>query len=264
MLPAKGSANEPPDLQKSEWKLKELFARTGQIHSDFEKSVIADSLSDLLYETLQMPGSFDYPFSLLNSLGKIKSQDQKIRIYTWNIPDLYGTNACYGFLQYKTTKNSEFRVLRLTDKKALITDPAMATLTADNWYGSLIYAIIEKKLSGITCYTLLGYNPENLFISKKIIDILWFNDQDEPVWGKAVFRYQNRLQNRILFEYSAKVNMSLQWNQKMNMIIFDHLSPSKPSYTGNYQFYGPDFSYDGLEVVNGYWDLVEDIDIRNK
>jgi len=58
--------------------------------------------------------------------------------------------------------------------------------------------------------------------------------------------------------------MSLQWNEKMNMIIFDHLSPSKPSYTGNYQFYGPDFSYDGLEVVNGYWDLVEDIDIRNK
>jgi len=49
----------------------------------------------------------------------------------------------------------------------------MATLTADNWYGCLIYAIIEKKLSGITCYTLLGYNPENLFISKKIIDILW-------------------------------------------------------------------------------------------
>jgi len=37
--------------------------------------------------------------------------------------------------------------------------------------------------------------------------------------------------------------------RKMNMIIFDHLSPSKPSYTGNYQFYGPDFSYDGLEVL---------------
>jgi hypothetical protein len=50
----------------------------------------------------------------------------------------------------------------------------------------------------------------------------------------------------------------------MNMIIFDHLSPSKPSYAGNYQYYGPDFSYDGLKFEQGIWELVENVDIRNQ
>ncbi len=264
LIQAKGSAYEPISLQQSEMQLKELFTRMAQLNSYAEKLTVADSLSDLLYNTLSLPGSFEYPFDSLKSLGKIKSEDQKIRIYTWNIPDIDGTNNYCGFLQYNAGKNSGFKVFRLTDKRADITDPAVITLDPDNWYGCLIYGIIEKNISGTTCYTLLGYNPENLFISKKIIDVLWFNDKHEPVFGKAVFKYQNRMQSRVLFEYSAKVNMSLQWNEKMNMIVFDHLSPSKPSYQGNYQYYGPDFSYDGFRFDQGIWEYVMDIDIRNK
>ena len=235
-----------------------------RLNSYTEKLAAADSLSDLLHKTLLLPGSFEYPFDSLKTLGKIKSQDQKIRIYTWNFPDISGTNTYYGFLQRNAGKSVGFMVFQLTDKRAQITDPVMTTLTPDNWYGCLVYGIIEKFISGTTFYTLLGYNPENLFISKKIIDVLWFNDRDEPVFGKAVFHYQNRMQNRILFEYSAKVNMSLLWNEKMNMIVFDHLSPSKPSYTGNYQYYGPDFTYDGFRFDQGIWEHVTDIDIRNK
>jgi hypothetical protein len=263
ILPAKGIDIEPLSLQQSEIRLKELFTRIARINSNTEKLAVADSISDLLYQTLCLPGSFEYPFNLLNSLGKIKSQDQKLRIYTWNIPDIDGNNIYYGFLQNSAGKNSESKVFRLTDKKAQISEPAKAILTADNWYGCLIYGIIEKRFSGNTCYTLLGYNPENIFISKKIIDILYFNDQNEPVFGKAVFHYQDHMQCRIIFEYSAKVNMSLQWNEKMDMIVFDHLSPSQSSYTGNYRYYGPDFSYDGLRFENGTWESVEDIDMRN-
>jgi hypothetical protein len=245
-------------------RLKVMFIRMARLNSYTEKLAAADSLSDLLHKTLLLPGSFEYPFDSLKTLGKIKSQDQKIRIYTWNFPDISGTNTYYGFLQRNAGKSVGFRVFQLTDKRAQITDPVMTTLTPDNWYGCLVYGIIEKNISGTTFYTLLGYNPENLFISKKIIDVLWFNDRDEPVFGKAVFHYQSRMQNRILFEYSAKVNMSLLWNEKMNMIVFDHLSPSKPSYTGNYQYYGPDFTYDGFRFDPGIWEHVTDINSRNK
>ena len=49
----------------------------------------------------------------------------------------------------------------------------------------------------------------------------------------------------------------------MKMIMFDHLSPSRPSYTGNYEYYGPDFSYDGFRFEKDAWVLTEQIDMRN-
>ena len=138
----------------------------------------------------------------------------------------------------------------------------MAELSANKWYGCLIYDIIENN-QAVDIYTFLGYDPDNPFLSKKIVDILWFNDMGEPVFGKEIFHYKNRIQNRIIFEYSSKAQMSLTWNKKDEMIVFDHLSPSKPGYTGNFQYYGPDFSYDALKYKNGTWELIEDVDMRN-
>jgi|WetSurSiteA1Bulk_404760.scaffolds.fasta_scaffold01623_4 hypothetical protein len=256
-------ANEPATLQQAESLLKDMFCRLANTGNDKDKITLADSIAGLLQQTLLLAGSFDYPFDLIQNLGKISSSDRKLRIYTWNIPAGDGTNTYYGFLQYRTDNTGDGRIYRLTDKRYQITDPLMATLAPDNWYGCLIYEIIEKKQPGVTYYTLLGYNPENLFVSKKVVDLLFFNEQGEPSFGKAIFHVQKNLQCRIIFEYSAKVKMSLAWNERLNMIVFDHLSPSKPSYTGNYQFYGPDLSYDGLRFENGVWEIAEDIDVRN-
>jgi hypothetical protein len=249
-------------LAESELQLKTLFYRISQSTSDAQKLALTDSISDRLYQTLLLPGSFEYPFKALQTLGKVTSGDKKIRIYTWNLPHADGTNNYYGFLQ-QTSGQTPISVIRFIDKRTTITEPTTAQLSADNWYGCLVYSIIEHTVSGITWYTLLGYNPSNLFISEKIVDLLWFDEQHNPVFGKAVFHYQKQLQHRIIFRYSAKVSMSLLWNEKMNMIIFDHLSPSKPSYTGSYQHYGPDLSYDGLRFEKGIWESTEDIDVRN-
>jgi hypothetical protein len=263
VMPARGFYSEPLSLPQSETRLKVLFTELTSGRSEQEKSATADSIADLLYITLQLPGSFEYAFQTLNALGKITSRDHHLRVFTWNVPYGDGSNTYYGFLQYRSNHDDAIRVYRLTDARSSISDPAMTALTRENWYGCLIYEIVEKKQAGITWYTLLGYNPENIFISKKVIDLLWFNDQHEPVFGKPVFHYQKRMQCRIVFEYSAKVTMSLKWNDRLDMIVYDHLSPAKPSYEGNYQFYGPDLSFDGLRFDKGIWENVEDIDVRN-
>jgi hypothetical protein len=253
----------PASLPDAEARLNNLFSAISPEKSDSEKLQLADTILCTLDSILQLPGSFDYPFDQLKATGKITSPNQKVRIFTWNLPLQDGTNKFFGFILHKTGNGNISNVYRLTDRSDSITNPALATLTADNWYGCLIYVIVEKKISGDTYYTLLGYHPENLFITRKLADILWFNDKNEPVFGKALFHYDKRMQCRILFEYSAKVQMSLMWNEKMNMIVFDHLSPLKSSYTGNYQYYGPDFSYDGLMFEKGVWETVQDIDVRN-
>jgi len=261
-LLANGTDNDTLALRHSETLMGDLFKQIDASRNDDQRTALADSIAQLLNKALQETGSFDYPFDSLPTMGKITSSDHKLRIYTWNLPAMNGINKYYGFLQYKTDKES-YRIIQLNDKSEEISNPDKAALTADNWLGCLIYEIIEKKHSDRIYYTCLCYDPDGYFLSKKMIDVIWFNDYNEPVFGENIFRYKNQLLSRIIFEYSSRAQVSLRWNDSMNMIVFDHLSPSRPDYTGNFQYYGPDFSYDALKFEKGIWELTEDVDVRN-
>ena len=69
--------------------------------------------------------------------------------------------------------------------------------------------------------------------------------------------------DRLVFEYSAELSSSIRYNAQLKMIVFDHLAPLHPLYHGNYQFYGPDGSYDGLRFIEGIWVREDDVDARN-
>jgi len=253
----------PVSLEKAEEKLKTLFIASAAASDENQKQVINDSIVLWLEQTLVMPGAFDYPFDSLTSLGKITSSDGKVRIYTWNLPMRDASNKYFGFIQCRTNPKSIPKIFKLSDVSSEITDPAGSVLPADKWYGMLVYDIIVGNQDETTWYTLLGYDPDNLFVSRKIVDVLYFGMSGEPLFGKPIFHYKNTMQCRILFEYSARVQMSLRWIDSKKMIVFDHLSPTKASLTGNYQYYGPDFSFDALRFENGTWELVEDVDVRN-
>lgn len=255
--------NQPDSLFHSELVLQQMFIRL-YAESDYNDQLsINDSIIDGLNHVLSLPESFEYPFDSLKSMGKITSADKKVRIFTWNLPASDRTNNYYGFLLHKTGNNN-LLLYRLTDRSDSIENPEHEILTPQRWYGCLIYDIIETQTNGNTIYTLLGYDPENMFTSKKLIDVLWFNELNEPVFGKSLFNYNNNILSRILFTYSAQVQMSLIWNNSVNMIVFDHLSPSRPIFKDNYQYYGPDLSFDGLKFSGDIWEHVKDIDVRNR
>ena len=56
----------------------------------------------------------------------------------------------------------------------------------------------------------------------------------------------------------------LKYNQEFKLIVFDHLSPSQKKFEGQYLYYGPDMTYDGLEFKNGFWNLKSNIVLKNK
>jgi hypothetical protein len=56
--------------------------------------------------------------------------------------------------------------------------------------------------------------------------------------------------------------MNLSYNEKMKMIVFDHLSPSESKYAGQYMYYGPDFSYDGLLFKDKKWFYQAHLDLK--
>ena len=69
----------------------------------------------------------------------------------------------------------------------------------------------------------------------------------------------------MMFEYNADLTMSLNFNEHKNEIVFNHLSASQEGLlNGQYQFYGPDGSYDALEFHRDKWFLREDVDVRNE
>jgi hypothetical protein len=251
----------PASLPDAEIRLQILFSRISQSNTDEQNLQTADSVLSVFEEALHLPGSFEYGFDSLKFAGKITSADKKIRIFTWNIALENGTGKFYGFILSRAGNN--YSVFKLKDGGSEITNLETATLEPDNWPGCLVYEIVETRIAGETCYTILGYRPENMFITRKLIDILWFNN-GRPVFGKTVFHYNKKMQGRIVFEYSAKAKMSLTWNKGMAMIVFDHLSPVSPSMTGNYQYYAPDLSFDALVFEKGIWELKENIDPRNE
>lgn len=251
------------DLNRIENNILQLFEFVSNSKNDDEKDLINNDIAEQFEIALKNPASFNYPFDSLKSIGKITSSDQRLRIYTWNIPYNNGMHKYLGFLQYIPEKCKTPIVFKLTDKSEDLPDPGKQTLNTDNWFGALYYDAIVIKTNDTRYYTLLGFDFNDLFSSKKIIEILYFNESNEPVFGKPIFEIDKKLFNRIIFEYSAHAGMSLKYNKESDMIIFDHLSPSKPSLTGNYKFYGPDMSYDGLKFENGRWILKKDIDIRN-
>ena len=67
-----------------------------------------------------------------------------------------------------------------------------------------------------------------------------------------------------MFEYATEVAMSLKYNEERKQIIYSHLAPNSidPTLEGQFQYYGPDGSFDALTLKKGKWYQETDIDIR--
>jgi hypothetical protein len=57
--------------------------------------------------------------------------------------------------------------------------------------------------------------------------------------------------------------MSINYDERLDMIVFDHLAPFEPILSGNFAFYGPDGSFDGFKFENGSFRWYRDVDARN-
>ena len=223
----------------------------------FNRETVSNRFYNEFYRIIQKEGSFTYPFSQLKNIGKIYSPDHVIRIYTWNIPFGAEDNLYYGIIQYYSKSEKKYIVRNLNEPL----NSGNAKL--NTWQGSLCYEIIDTKYSGKKYYTLISLDLNNSLSNKKRIDILSFDENENLYFCEKLIYYNNKLVDNLVFQYNEKVVMSLRYNEDVKMIVFDHLSPSKSSLNDNYEFYGPDFTYDGLKFEKGKWIHYSNIDITN-
>jgi hypothetical protein len=238
--------------------LKNLFTEIQNAKSDSLKIEINNYLKNYLELYLKKQGSFTTDFKEVKNLGVLKSDDNKLRVYTWNLNFSDGSFKYYGFLQYKD--NTGVKVYFLDDKKYGSEGEIRLFQTYTEWYGALYYEIITKKWNSTTYYTLLGWDGADFLINRKVVEALYFDRKAYPIFGKKIFKLNRVNAGRLIFEFSDRATMLLRYNSKQDMIVMDHLVPSEPKFANMYQYYGPDFSFDALVFRGGKWILQSDID----
>jgi hypothetical protein len=214
-----------------------------------------------------------FPLDSLKDISVLTSSDKTLRVITWNIPHDDGTHHYFGFVLVRRLKkikkgflkyerSETYDVHRLADRSATVRSPESHISGPDKWFGMLYTKMIECD----GYYTLLGWDGNDKLTQRKFIDVLSFRSDGSPVFGKDVFRFPRKNPKRIMFEYSADVSMSLRYNGHSDQIVFSHLASRQGggNLEGQYQFYGPDGSFDAFVQKNGKWILVEDIDARNE
>lgn len=235
-------------------QLKALFAEK----NDRLKDSIADAVVPRFAEFLKTKSPASFSFKDIANLGVIESPDGAFRIYCYNIIYRDGTSRHFGYVQ--RAKEGGFEVTILTDRRSDIKNPNFERLNPDRWYGALYYQIIPFKSNGTTYYVLLGNSYNNLFTTRKVADILQFRTSGIQL-GAPLFFDGKRKAFRVIFEYSARVSMTLKYFPDIKYIVFDHLV-SMEQNSSDLQFFGPDGSQDGFILDDGSWVLKQNIDFR--
>nr|WP_068889569.1 hypothetical protein [Pedobacter panaciterrae] len=256
--------NEPA-MNKFQDSLSILSEETFNATSNSERYTKNAAFIKTLVNSLKTQGSFAYPFDSLKKITILKSPDNSFRIFSWYLPLDDGSYRFFGTIQM-ATKDGKLKMFPLIDDTENIKDTNLITGNK-NWYGARYYEIVPVIMNGRQpYYVLIGWKGNSAKTSKKVIDVLSFNKDQQPLFGKAVFEEakSTATKNRIVFEYNKQNTMTLTLDKNVNMIVFDHLAPISEEMTGNFEYYASDLSFDAYKLLNGRLKLVENIELKNE
>lgn len=245
-------------LEEKESELVSLLSDLRNATTDNAKNEANKKFKSTLETTIKLQGAFDYPFDQLTSVGSIKSPDNKVRLFNWNIEQANMTQKYYCYILHFDDKKKEYEITELIDNSFMLPAQPTEILEAKDWYGALYYRIIPVDKGSKTVYTLLGWDGNSEMSTIKLMDVLSFTGSSVRL-GSPIFKVAGETKKRVFFEHSKKCTMYLNFDDQQGRIMMDHLSPESPSLKGMYAFYVPDLSYDAFELKGNKWVLKEDV-----
>jgi hypothetical protein len=268
--------------------------------TDNERFNANEKLMLIFEEVLSMEKSFAYPFEQLSRISNLKSSDNFFRIFTWAIVSQDGSFESFGFVQAKNAQTDEYEVYKLTDKSDEIFNPELAKCDNNTWFGAVYYELITTKYDDRTFYTLLGFDANNIYTKRRVIEPISFKSRSgKPEFGASYF-YKDRDRRRYVFEYNAEARFVLKWDNQYyedkskknksssknslfkkrqrqttpavipvvqeQMIVYEVLKPmyeSVEGMEGMSQFYVPSEQINGFKFERGRWRFIERVLARN-
>ena len=247
-------------IVQAEAQLKLMFDQLYDEQVPGSQIELFHDIDSVFNNALHLPGSFEHSWTKLEQVGRLVSDDGVLKVFSWLYmlgPDEYQYS---GFLQLRDKNETEvFRLQPVNDENRHAPD---FNQEPDRWDGKAYYNLVTKKYKRKTLYTLIGVDFHNSSTSIKTIEVLGIQ-RGKPFFRDDQFLLKGTVEDRMVLEYSSEVAATVRYNSDLDMIVFDHLVPLHPLYHGNFQFYGPDGSYDGLRFEEGMWIFEEDVDARN-
>ena len=230
--------------------------------ADSTKLMAAATLETLLESFYADAENFTSEFDSVPFLGQLSSPDGAIGMACWNLAFEDGSFQYHAVMRHRSDKNT---VVVTTFEDTEDWDRMeRKPFRPSSWYGALYYRILSNKHRGKTYYTILGWDGKDNITNRKVVDVITLQGR-LILLGASIFKDEkNRPANRLVFEYANDVSMSLNYDDKEDLIIMDHLAPEDSRFVGQYQFYGPDFSYDALQCKKGEWLLLKDVFAKNR
>ncbi|MDR0972016.1 MAG: hypothetical protein LBM25_06510 [Bacteroidales bacterium] len=288
-------------FQEKERMMKEFMILMKDAKTDNERFSANEQLIQLFDEVLSEDKSFNYPFNELTRISNIKSEDNKFRIFTWNVISQNQDVENYGFIQVKNENKNKYDYYKLHDNSDEILNAEYTKLTPENWFGCVYYELITTKYEDKTYYTLLGYDQNNIYTKRKIIEPINFRQRNNNnIEFGANYFYKDKERRRYIFEYNATTDCFLRWDnqyyedyslrkkpsffsslfkksrpQRRNrvkeptilkdyMIVYEVLESMFDNLEGNSQFLMPSGEVNGFKFEKGRWHLIENVQPRNK
>tara|TARA_B100000767_G_scaffold146369_1_gene137954 strand:- start:3671 stop:4552 length:882 start_codon:yes stop_codon:yes gene_type:complete len=245
--------------------LKVMAYKIMNAETEAEKQLANTAFIYNLKEVLQYEKSFKFPFDSLTTIARIISPDNTFRIFNWLLKRENGAYEYYAIVHYHNKKRKRYEIISLLDNSANIRNAENEDLDAKNWYGSLYYQIAYIKKAGRKYYTLLSWDGNDSYSTKKIIDVMYFSGKNKIKFGLPIFKKNKKeSQKRIVIEYDARTSVSVKYKQKEQRIVFNHLVPPKKDLEGLEEYYIPEGTFNAYQYNKGKWWLKQDIDIRNQ
>ncbi|MFN8309605.1 MAG: hypothetical protein U0T73_06550 [Chitinophagales bacterium] len=218
-----------------------------------------------LIRALKFDNSFYYPFDSLYNVSRIYPPDSSFRLLTWQLHYPKGHFRYYGILQMKSQK---MKIFPLKDLRDTLPFHTQQVLTNENWYGQIYYRIIEKTVNKKTIYTLFGFEAADFISKRKIVDVLTFDEKGSPHFGAPLFQFNytdssllkmKDTLSRFFIEYKWSAMPTLNYDDALNLIVYDHLAPPDKRAKGAYFTYVQDGTYEGFKWTGDHWQWVEKV-----
>ena len=224
--------------------------------------LMADSVfTRMLVRALVTKNSFSYPFESLQTVSILYSPDSVFRIFTWQLVINENVIRQHGAIQLKTYDGS-LKLFPLIDKSDVTSNVADTIGNNYGWIGAIYYKIIQKKSSNQNYYTLLGFDENNIRSSRKIIEVLSFQNE-EPVFGGRYFSYEEdsvfkTAHSRFILEYKKEAGPRLTYDKDLDIIVVEHLVSESNEPNKKWTLIG-DGDYEGFKWKNGKWVHIEKV-----
>lgn len=246
-------------------KLKTYSDSLRYCRDEVKRAQYNDSFKNELKYLLDDENGFDTPLdSIKKTISVMESEDNKLKVISWvyiNDKEEY-FNHCV--VMYRKKPKKEHYVYWLNDKIIPKSDSLYEDFSSDLWPGALYYQMIQFKKKRKTYYVVLGYDGKNSFDNRKIIDVLWVDNENELHIGAPIF-YSSEIdynpKYRVFFEYADQTTMFLRYEEDKKIITFSNLVPSSPDKMGFKQYYIPDGRIDFYKLRRkGKWVLYTDLE----